>query len=96
MISKVHNYTKQKPKHFLSIISCLNDTENNSRQRAHSNPQQNRRTSSHLIYNANRYSPKTATHGPTASSTLSTESNQNLAKRKKLFLYARKYNSNNL
>ncbi|CAF5106554.1 unnamed protein product, partial [Rotaria magnacalcarata] len=35
--------------------------------RAQTNPQQSKRTSALLAYNANRYSPKATTRGPTAS-----------------------------
>jgi hypothetical protein len=62
----------------------MNDDTTISRPRASSNPQQTTQTSSHLVYNANRYSPKTTTRGPTTSATLHTRSNKNLAKRKKL------------
>ncbi|CAF3725298.1 unnamed protein product [Rotaria sp. Silwood1] len=41
---------------------------------------QSKQTSSHLIYNANRYSPKTTRLEPTTSSVLHIKSNQNLAR----------------
>lgn len=40
-------------------------------------------TSSNLVYNANRYSPKTTARGPTASSALYSRSNRTLVRRKK-------------
>jgi hypothetical protein len=47
---------------------------NPSRPRATTNPQ---RTSTHAAYNANRYSPKTTSNGPTASAVTRTKSDRN-------------------
>ncbi|CAF3743149.1 unnamed protein product [Rotaria sp. Silwood1] len=64
------------------VDNHTNDDANISRPRALTNPQQSKRTSTHLTYNANRYSPKTTTRGPTASTTMHvnmrTKSNKNL------------------
>ncbi|CAF4580211.1 unnamed protein product, partial [Rotaria magnacalcarata] len=49
------------------IENHSNDDTNISRPRAQTNPQQSKRTSALLAYNANRYSPKATTRGPTAS-----------------------------
>ncbi|CAF5015614.1 unnamed protein product, partial [Rotaria sp. Silwood1] len=46
------------------------------------NIHQSKQTSSHLIYNANRYSPKTTRLEPTTSSVLHIKSNQNLARQR--------------
>ncbi|CAF3094377.1 unnamed protein product [Rotaria sp. Silwood2] len=63
------------------IENHSNDDTNISRPRALTNPQQSKRTSTHLSYNANRYSPKTTTHGPTTSTVMHvnmrTKSNKN-------------------
>jgi hypothetical protein len=49
---------------------------NVSRPRASSNPQQSKRTSTHLGYNATRYSPKTTPREPTTSAIMRPKSNQ--------------------
>lgn len=54
---------------------------NVSRPRASSNPQQSKRTSTHLAYNAIRYSPKTTPRGPTTSVVMHTKSNKTSATR---------------
>jgi len=72
----------------LNILSRSNDNTNNSRS-------QTKRTSTNLIYNAHRYSPKTTTRGPTTSSALHTRSNRNLVRRKK-FLFLPKNNFHDL
>lgn len=41
------------------------------------NPQQPKRTSTHLAYNANRYSPKTTPRGPTTSTVMRPKSSKN-------------------
>jgi hypothetical protein len=46
------------------------------------NSQQTKRTSTHLAYNANRYSPKTTPRGPTTSAVMRLKSNKNPATRK--------------
>jgi len=43
--------------------------------------QQSKRTSTHLPYNANRYSPKTTSRGPTTSAVIRQKSNKNQTKR---------------
>jgi hypothetical protein len=62
-----------------------NDDANMSRPRAATtNSQPLKRTSTHLAYNANRYSPKTTTRGPIQSTAMQvnmrTKSNKNLSK----------------
>jgi hypothetical protein len=44
------------------------------------NISQTKRTSTHVAYNANRYSPKTTTRGPTASAAMHTKPNRNSTK----------------
>ncbi|CAF1011016.1 unnamed protein product [Rotaria sordida] len=64
------------------IENHSNDDINISRPRATTNPQQSKRTSTQLTYNANRYSPKTTTRGPIVSTAMHvnirTKSNKNL------------------
>lgn len=71
-----HNMLQSK----LNQYPIDNDT-NISRPRAITNPQQTKRISSHLAYNANRYSPKTTTRGPILSTAMQvnmrTKSNKN-------------------
>ncbi|CAF4506209.1 unnamed protein product, partial [Rotaria sp. Silwood2] len=55
---------------------------NHINENTNTNTQQTKRTSSHLIYNANRYSPKTTRLGPTASSALHTKLNRNLVRQR--------------
>ena len=46
------------------------DDQNASRPRSSTNPPPNKQSISHAAYNANRYSPKTTNHGPTASAAM--------------------------
>ncbi|CAF3723713.1 unnamed protein product [Adineta steineri] len=52
------------------IENHSHDDTSVSRARATTNPQQPKRTSTHLAYNANRYSPKTTARGPVVSTAM--------------------------
>ena len=60
------------------FVGFLRRTNDNSI----SGKSQTKKPSSPLVYNANRYSPKTTSRGPTASSALYTRSNRTLTRRK--------------
>ena len=67
------------------IETRSNDDTINTRQRTSTNSQQPKRTLTHLACNANRYSPKTTTHEPSASTAMQvnmrTKSNRNSSTR---------------
>ncbi|CAF4267417.1 unnamed protein product [Rotaria socialis] len=62
-----------------------NNTNSNAKSfhsKTSSNTPQAKRISPHLVYNANRYSPKITRIGPTASSALHTTSNRNIVRQR--------------
>ena len=59
---------------FLAFLRRTNDNSISEKS-------QTKKPSSPLVYNANRYSPKTTTRGPTASSALYTRSNRTFTRR---------------
>ena len=63
------------------------NSDNAIRTRPTSTPQANQRISTPLAYNANRYSPKTTSRGPTASAAFHVRSAKTSLRRKKLIEY---------
>lgn len=62
---------------FCNFLFCSHGNENST-----SSKSQTKKPASQLVYNANRYSPKTTTRGPTASSAMYNRSNRTFTRRK--------------